>query len=204
MTEIEPPSDDLRALFGHERDISDVERVAIRHKLAVSIGAPPAAAATTIATSKLVWVAAAAIAAAVGIWWAVQRNEPASTPPPPMTLEPAPMIAPEPRITETAPEPAVREVPTAPARPAVDGPAQTELLAKAWQALEANAAETLKLVELDAKLHARGPLAEEREALHVLALIGLDRRDEARARATKFIAAYPNSVHRATIERRLQ
>ena len=35
MTELEPPTDDLRALFAQERDISDVERVAIRPRYRV-------------------------------------------------------------------------------------------------------------------------------------------------------------------------
>lgn len=215
MTETEPPPDDLRALFAHERDISDVERVAIRQRLAVSIGAPPASAATTLASSKLVWIAAAAIAAAASLWWVVQRSEPAPAPPSPTTIEPAPMLAPEPRIATTSPEPAAppppADVPQA-APPAAAPqaavasrpPAQTELLAKAWQALDKDAGQALELVELDARLHARGALAEERDALHILALIALDRRDEARARTTKFVERYPTSVHRATIERRLR
>jgi hypothetical protein len=209
VTEIEPPTDDLRALFGHERDISDVERVAIREKLAVSVGAPPAAA-TAIASSKLVWVAAAAIAAAATIWWVTQHSEPASSPSAPSS-EPAPMIAPAPTITTTAPEPtppgeepAVMLAPQAldrPDAPRRAGPSQPELLAKAWQALAKDPAQALKLVELDARLHARGALVEEREALRIQALVALDRRDEAAALAAKFSARFPRSVHRATVER---
>jgi hypothetical protein len=205
MTEMEPPSDDLRALFAQERDISDVERVAIRQKLAVSVAAPPAATAT-IVSSKLVWIAAAVLAAAASIWWVTQRNEPATTPVPPVIIEPAPILAPEPRITETSPEPAppAPEAAVVTPEPAAAAPAQAELLAKAWQALDKDAAGALTLVELDAKLHARGALSEEREALHIFALVKLGRRDQARALADKFLALYPSSVHRATIERRLR
>jgi type IV secretory pathway VirB10-like protein len=204
MTELEPPSDDLRALFAQERDISDVERVAIRQKLAVSIAAPPAASATIVST-KLVWIAAAVLAAAASIWWITQRSEPATTPVPPVIIESAPILAPEPRITETSPEPAppAAEAAVTP-EPAAATPAQAELLAKAWQALDNDAAAALGLVELDAKLHARGALSEEREALHIFALVQLGRRDQARLLADKFIALYPSSVHRATIERRLR
>ncbi len=205
MTNIEPPTDDLRALFETERDLPDVERVAIKHKLAATIAAP-AAATTTIASTKLLWIAAAAaaIAAAAGIWWATQRSEPASTPPAP-SIEPAPMIAPEPTITTTSPEPAppsARETPStnAPSAQAPAGPSQTELLAQAWQALATRPAESLRLVELDAKLHAKGALGEERDALQVQALAALGRRDDAKTLATRFLARYPQSVHRKAVE----
>jgi hypothetical protein len=201
MTEIEPPSDDLRALFAHERDISDVDRVAIRNQLAVSIGAPPAAAATTFASTKIVWIAAAALAAVATIWWVVQRSETASVPAP--VIEPAPMIAPEPTpeptITATAPEQTPPDVPAA----MPSAPSQTELLAKAWQALANDPAQTLKLVELDAKLHARGALVEERESLRIQALVAVGRRAEAAELATKFIERFPHSVHRKHVERSL-
>ena len=80
MTDIEPPTDDLRGLFASERDVSAVDRVAIRGKLATTIAAP-APATAAIAGTKLVWIAAAVIATAAGIWWLTHR--PKIVPPPP-------------------------------------------------------------------------------------------------------------------------
>ncbi|HEY5927411.1 MAG TPA: hypothetical protein VIV11_37260 [Kofleriaceae bacterium] len=202
MTEVEPPTDDLRALFATERDVSAIERAAIRNKLAVSIAAP-APAAAAIATSKLVWIAAAAIATAAGIWWLTHRDKPApSVAPPPTPVLVAP--APEPTITTTVTEPTVVEQePVAPeaAAPVKQQPSQADLLAKAWQAVDRDPTRALALVELDAKLHAKGALAEERDALHVHALVVLGNYNKARGLATTFLARYPKSVHRARVER---
>ena len=62
-------------------------------------------------------------------------------------------------------------------------------------------AESLRLLDLDQRLHARGGLVEERDALRVQSLTALGRRDEARELAARFIERYPHSVHRKTIER---
>ena len=201
MTDIEPPTDDLRALFAAERDVSAVERAAIRNKLTTSIAAP-APAAAAIATTKLAWVAAAVIATAAGIWWWTHRDKPAPTvapPPPPVLVAPSP----EPTLTTTAPEPAVvaPEPPAAEAPPAKPHPSQADLLAKAWQAVDHDPKRAIALVELDAKLHPKGALAEERDALHVHALVVLGTYDEARELANRFIARYPASVHRKRVER---
>ena len=51
----------------------------------------------------------------------------------------------------------------------------------------------LEQVELHSRQFPHGRLSEEREALAIRALLGLGRADEARARATAFRAAYPNS-----------
>ena len=48
MTEIEPPTDDLRALFANERDVSDVERVAIRTEARRDARSAAAATATIV------------------------------------------------------------------------------------------------------------------------------------------------------------
>jgi hypothetical protein len=46
----------------------------------------------------------------------------------------------------------------------------------------------------------RGQLTEEREALRIEALVRLGRRDEARTRAARFRAAYPQSLLLPVIE----
>ncbi|HEX5061680.1 MAG TPA: hypothetical protein VFV99_20075 [Kofleriaceae bacterium] len=205
MTEIEPPSDDLRALFASERDISAVERAAIRTKLGATL-ATPAAATTAVATTKLIWIAAAALATAAGIWWLVHRAEPAAVPRAP-TIETGSAITPEPSIAITAPEPSVaapkpsvavaeQQAPQA----AAPIPSQAELLAKAWQVLPHDPAEALKLVELDARLHADGALTEEREALRIQALLPLGRAADARELAKTFNERYPQSVHRKRLD----
>ena len=199
MTDIEPPTDDLRALFAGERDISAADRLAIRSKLATTIAAP-APATAAIATTKVVWIAVAAIATTAAIWWWTHRAAPVSVPVPtpvPETTAPAP----EPSIAMTSPEsPAPAAVPEAPAATQAAVPSQTELLAQAWKALPGDPAHALSLVELDARAHAKGALAEERDALHVQALAALGRTDDARARATAFLARYPQSVHKKKIE----
>ena len=199
MTDIEPPSDDLRALFATERDVSAVDRAAIRTKLGATLSAP-AAATTTLATSKLIWIAAASLATAASIWWLVHRAEPAAVPRAP-TIETGSAITPEPSIAITAPEPSVAAPePSVTAPPPAATPSQPELLAKAWAALERAPGEALKLVELDARLHATGTLSEEREALRIYALVKLGRVTEARELAQRFTARYPQSLHRSRID----
>jgi len=205
MTEIEPPSDDLRALFATERDVDAVDRAAIRTKLGVTL-ATPAAATTAVATTKLIWIAAAALATAAGIWWLVHRAEPAAVPRAP-TIDTGSAITPEPSIAITSPEPRVavpepsvvtpeQEAP----KPAAVAPTQAELLAKAWQVLPRDPSQALKLVEIDARVHAAGALTEEREALRIQALVALGRTTDARDLAKTFNERYPQSMHRKRID----
>ena len=213
--DIEPPSEDLRALFAQEVDISSVERAAIRSKLAVTIG-KPGAATILVGSSKPLWIAAAAIAAVAGIWWATRGEAtPALEPMPRSSVEavapPAPppaadtpqqipeaaVVTPEHDAHVDAEPPRRRETPKQPA------PSQAELLAKAWRALANDPTETLRLLDLDQRLHARGALVEERDALRVQTLTALDRREEAGELAARFIERYPRSVHRKAVERAL-
>jgi hypothetical protein len=195
MSDIEPPPDDLRALFACERDVSARERAAIKHKLGATLAA--SAPAPAIAASKIAWLAAAALATAGAIWWWTHRDVPAASPvPAPAPVETSP--APEPAITATAPEspapsPSFEET-------TIAEPSQAELLAKAWQALANDPAASLALVDRDRALHPKGALAEERDALHIQALAALKRDDEARTRAAQFLGKYPQSVHRKRVE----
>jgi hypothetical protein len=61
------------------------------------------------------------------------------------------------------------------------------------RAAQGEPALVLEQVEQHLREFPRGRLAEEREALAIRALMSLDRRDEAQARAQLFRASYPNS-----------
>ena len=75
------------------------------------------------------------------------------------------------------------------------------MLGEAWRALATDPTRALALVET---APAAGVLAEEREALRILALAALARGAEARTAADQFLARYPTSFHRARIERATQ
>jgi hypothetical protein len=101
--------------------------------------------------------------------------------------EPAPPHVPEPEVSQ--PEP-------------LAAPSQADLLARAWQALARHDPQTtLSLLDDDQRRHPHGALAEERDAMRVQALAAVGKRDEARARADAFFARYPQSVHRAAVEK---
>jgi hypothetical protein len=81
---------------------------------------------------------------------------------------------------------------------------QVEIVRQAWAALSANdPSHALALVDEDAIEHRVGPLAEEREAVRIVALAKLRRTAAARRSASTFLNRYPTSVHRALIERAL-
>lgn len=133
---------------------------------------------------------------------------PAPSQPAAQHAAPAP-IAPSspapPAVSPPASKP--RPVDRAPSPPAVVEPEvddQPTLLHRAWDALgRGDAAAALDAVELDATHHPDGPLAEEREALRIDALLRLSRTDEARDRARAFAARYPDSIHRDLVARAL-
>lgn len=130
---------------------------------------------------------------------------PASEPP---VVEPA---APIPAVAASRPpvspkRPAVIEVPP-PVEPPPAAPVirtQSQLLADASRALSTGDPErTLALVDEDLRAHGNGPLAEDREALRVSALLALGRSADARAAALRLLAAYPQTIHRALVDRAL-
>ncbi len=145
------------------------------------------------------------------------------TAPEPVAVEPAVVEAPasEPPVVErAAPIPAVAasRPPVSPKKPAVievpphvePPPAapvirtQSQLLADASRALSTGDPErTLALVDEDLRAHGNGPLAEDREALRVSALLALGRSADARAAARRLLAAYPQTIHRALVDRAL-
>jgi hypothetical protein len=138
------------------------------------------------------------------------------SPAPPAPITPATIAAPPaPEPTPPAPE-ATRGVPVsalpsvAPARPVASiaasvasEPAPSARGLAAERALldvgrsalaRGEAAEALAAADRHAKTYPEGALVEEREAIAIKALVGLGRRDEARARAAELERKYPNSL----------
>lgn len=102
----------------------------------------------------------------------------------------------------------ITRVPRPPVFPAAEAPAQlaeeAHLLHGAHAALAAGDAQgALAGVLRHARHHPAGLLAEEREALHVRALLVLGHHTEAIARGRDFIRRYPGSVQRPAVERAL-
>jgi hypothetical protein len=221
-----PP--DLSELIACERELpagtdDDRRRIGIRLGATLGLGAAVGGTATTAAAAatsaaagtavKIIAIVLAIGAIGGGTALLVRRgNEPATSeldrppaskpsaqvlPPAPVPEPPAAAETPNRASTSSAPPPAM--VPSAP-RPQA-GPDQRTLLGRALTALESGRpSEALGLVDQDERLHASGPLAEEREAIRIEALIGLGRTEDARTRAKRFSELYPTSVHRFSID----
>ncbi len=84
--------------------------------------------------------------------------------------------------------------------PVEDPAAEVSLVSRAQTAARTSPAEALRLCEEHARRYPRGSLAQEREALAIEALVGLARREDAKARATRFKAAFPSSGHLRKLE----
>jgi hypothetical protein len=109
-----------------------------------------------------------------------------------------------PREHASGPAPIVDHAPdvpprrsTRPARPQIDPLlAELELIQRIKDALDAGrASEALARVEQHAREFARGSLAEEREALRVVALCGADELARAQRAQQAFLRAYPRSAY---------
>ncbi len=83
--------------------------------------------------------------------------------------------------------------------PPSDFAAEFTLLRSAQDALRSNPSEALHLASEHTRRFPRGTFAQEREIIAVEALVKLDRRSEAEARAERFHKAYPGSTHRARL-----
>lgn len=91
---------------------------------------------------------------------------------------------------------------TAPAARA-SNPAQAEatLLEQARAALSASPAQALRLAQQHAQQFPHGLLTQEREVIAISALRRLGRTTEADARAARFDARYPHSLHQQAVDR---
>lgn len=116
-----------------------------------------------------------------------------ATPPSPTIVPPSAAVADEPAAKPSTPSATRKATPT----PAIEIDAfadETELL-RAAQAARArgDSRHALALLDAGARRFATGALAEERAALHVLALCDLGRRSRARREADAFATTYPGS-----------
>jgi len=75
------------------------------------------------------------------------------------------------------------------------------LIARAQRALDRQPAAALGLIENNQRLLARSAFAQEAEVIAVAALARLGRTDEARQRASRFLATFPDSVHASRMQR---
>lgn len=77
---------------------------------------------------------------------------------------------------------------------------EVRLIDAARRILVSDATAALSLLQQHRERFPQGALTEEREVLAVESLLGLGRRDEARVRATAFLADFPTSVQRRRLE----
>ncbi|WP_394843274.1 hypothetical protein LZC95_40270 [Pendulispora brunnea] len=214
---LDPIAPDVAALLDAERHYDD-EPVArqgrVLERLAATTAAlaPPAASPPSsllpkaILKTKLAVAAAAAMVGAVGGGVVGYRLGEKARPPAPVVFAPASVITAEvaPPIVapDAAPPPpsqasAVRPAP--PPRTKKDDSADTlavelSLVQMARAALaRGNYAAALDATEQHARAFPKGHLTEERESLAIQALVGAGRDAEARARAARFRAKYPQS-----------
>jgi hypothetical protein len=131
------------------------------------------------------------------------RVEPIEPAPAPDAPAPTPVAEPPRKhMKHVVPSPVAPTPPVeaAPAEPATRS--QSQLLADATRSLSlGDAARALELIDEDTRMHAAGPLVEEREALRISALSALGRTAEAKDVARQLIATYPHSIHRRLAER---
>jgi hypothetical protein len=123
----------------------------------------------------------------------------------------APVVPSASATPAVSPSAHVRTPPPAPSsarhRTAADGgsfPDEVELVQQALDALTKNPATALALADEHEHRYPEGLLRQEAEVIAIDALARAHQTDAARARATKFRAAYPTSPHLARIETILQ
>lgn len=127
---------------------------------------------------------------------------------------PAPVDGPQERPTAApAPSPAPAantSLPGAPHRPRAERPQpanpehELSLLREAQSVLEREPQRSLRLVAQHAREYPRGVFAQEREVLAVAALLRLNRRALASARAKRFLHAYPGTPHARAVDLMLE
>jgi hypothetical protein len=88
--------------------------------------------------------------------------------------------------------------------PAESASEEARLLLAARRALARDPASALARTAEHERRFADGTLVEEREVVAVRALVALDRRADAKTRADRFAARFPDSVHRSALARALE
>lgn len=114
---------------------------------------------------------------------------------PDTTADPeAPVPVPVPPATASVSAPAALVADT------IDTETEAHFLDRARAALAGAPAQALSLTDEHARRFPGGALGQESEVVAIQALSRLGRADEARARAQRFLAAFPGSVHRRRLE----
>ncbi|WP_394832740.1 hypothetical protein LVJ94_40180 [Pendulispora rubella] len=218
---LDPIAPDIAALLDAERHY-DAESPArqgrvLEHLAATTAALAPAAPPTpsplpkAILKTKLAVATAAAVVGAMGGGVVGYRLGERARPPAPVVSAPATAITAEVAPSVVVPDAAVPPAPSAPppqasaARPPAPARAKKEdsadtlavelsLVQMARAALaRGNYAAALDATEQHARTFPKGHLTEERESLAIQALVGAGRDAEARARAARFRAKYPQS-----------
>lgn len=158
--------------------------------------------------SGILKLAAVAIAAgaAGGLFW-MGTTQDASAP---KSVMPVLAPRPQPHAAATLPAPAApvptaaipsapKAKPTAPHTPVV-AQSEADLLGAAQIALGQDPSRALALTDQHRTAFPGGVLSQEREVIAIEALERLGRTADARARAERFLKAYPDSAHRSKIE----
>ena len=230
MTEPLPP--ELAELFAAEKvapAASQAARIALRARIARSVAHLPLGAGAAVGVGKLLAILAVVVGAGTGTYAVVRQHATApivapSSPSVAAVVAPPSPVLPSPSVEPVAPPTVAPVLPPVPPVAPVDGsprivqakppsttpspapsPTEATLLAQAWSALGASdAALALELAHRDEASHPEGALREEREALEVVALAKLQRRNDAVAAASEFFRHHPHSVHRALVERSLR
>jgi len=180
--------------------------VAAVEKAAAATGRPFASAAGSAAGFKLTAAFVALLAAGGAAAYRQARRAPASMHARDVVVPPAAQPAPAP----------VASAPPA-AAPALDHPQaldaaprarhraipadQLALIARAQRTLSSDPGAALALVEDNRRALAQSAFAQEADVIAVAALVRLGRTDEARTRADRFVARFPDSVHAARMRR---
>lgn len=123
--------------------------------------------------------------------------------PTPTLVEPTPSLAPaEPMVSVPAPPVKVKPAPPLPPPPEpVKTVPEAALLQQALDAIHSGqAGDALAAAAAHATRFPDSPLAQEREAVAIEALVKLKRNDEARDRAASFHAKWPTSLHLSKID----
>jgi hypothetical protein len=137
----------------------------------------------------------------------VTRPQPVATKAlPPTLVEPQPEPAKKPAAAARAEAVvSVAKVKPQPPPQASEEVPETELLQQALDALHAGqASDALAAATTHATRFPDSPLAQEREAVAIEALVRLKRGDEARARGERFHARWPTSLHVSKIDELLE
>ena len=178
---------------------------AVSASIAKTAGSPAAPAFASAGALKLTAVLVSLAAVAGGV--AAYRHELRARP---LTAIAAAPVAPP--SAAPASQPVAAAPPTAPSfsaertvgasrprrRAAVD---ELALIARAQRTLAGDPATALALIEDNRRVLAQSSFAQEAEVIAVAALARLGRSDEAAARAARFVARFPDSVHVARMRR---